>query len=89
MFRKRVQNGESLSAPFLAHSKRRPVRRYLSDATFSSAVGGYCPELRNNIYIYNILDARLIAELKRKAEARETSTITINLLELAGILITA
>ena len=81
-----VQTGESLSAPFYAHSKRRPVRRYLPDASFS-AIGGYCPELKI-IWGYT-LDVRLTAELKRKAETKETSAITINLLELAGMFMTA
>ena len=87
MSRRLVQTGESLSAPFSAHSKRRPVRRYLSDANFS-AVGGYCPEFIYILWRYT-LDTRLIAKLKPKAEARETRAITINLLELAGMSMTA
>ena len=35
------------------------------------------------------LDERLTAELKGKENNKETSTITINLLELAGMLLTA
>ena len=81
-----MQTGESLSAPFYAHSKRRPVRRYLSYASFS-AIGGYCPALK--IFWRYTLDARLTAELKRKAETKETSAITINLLELTGMFMTA
>ena len=84
--RRLVQTRESLSAPFYAHSKRRPVRRYLSDAIFS-ANGGYCPELK--IFWIYTLDARLTAELKRKAETKEASAITIILLELAGMFMMA
>ena len=84
--RRLVQTGESLSAPFYAHSKRRPVRRYLFDASLS-AIGGYCLELK--IFWRYTLDARLTAELKRKAETKETSGITINLLELAGMFMMA
>ena len=79
-------NSESRSAPFYAHSKRCPIRRHLSDASFS-AVGGYCPELK--IFWRYTLDGRLTAELKQKAETIETSAITINLLELAGMFLTA
>jgi len=81
-----VESGESLNAPFYAHIQRPPVRRYLSDASFE-AVGGYCPELK--IFWRYTLDVKLTAELKRKARARETSSITINLLELFGMFMTA
>ena len=62
------------------------MRRYLSDASFG-AIGGYCPELK--IFWRYTLDARLTAELKRKAETKETSAIRVNLLELAGMFMTA
>ena len=58
----------------------------MSDASFS-AIDGYCPELK--IFLRYTLDARLTAELKRKAETKETSATTINLLEVAGMFMTA
>ena len=78
--------GESLSASFLLHVKRAPSRLYLSDASFT-AIGGYCPELK--IFWRYTIDSSLSAELKRKAQEKETSDITINLLELAGMFMTA
>ena len=59
----------------------------MSDTSFS-AVGGYCLELKI-FWRYN-LEARLTAELKRKAETREMgAAITINLIEFAGMFMTA
>ena len=81
-----INQGESLSAPFYAHVLRRPVRHYFSDASFD-AIGGYCPELR--IFWRYTLDPQLSSEMKRKAQARESCAITINLLELCGMVITA
>ena len=40
-----VSAEESLGAPFYAHVKRTPSRRYYSDMSFA-AVGGLCPELQ-------------------------------------------
>lgn len=78
--------GESLSASFLLHVKRTPFRLYLSDASLE-AIGGYCPELK--IFWRYTINAALSAELKRKGAAHETSDITINLLELGGMFMTA
>ena len=81
-----AREGESLTAPFLLHVKRLPSRLYLSDASFD-AIGGYCPELK--IFWRYTISPTLSAELKRKALARETSDITINLLELGGMFMAA
>ena len=78
--------GESLSASFLLHVKRTPARLYLSDASFD-AIGGHCPELK--IFWRYTISAALSTELKRKGAANETSDITINLLELGGMFMTA
>ena len=78
--------GEALSAPCYAAMKRAPKRHYLSDASFE-AVGGYCVERR--VYWRYDLPTALTAELKRKADLHETCTITINLLELLGMVVTA
>ena len=70
------QVGETLNAK----------RHYLSDARFE-AVGGYCVERR--VYWRYDLPEELTAELKRKAELSESCTVTINLLELLGMVVTA
>ncbi|CAB1118521.1 unnamed protein product [Ectocarpus sp. CCAP 1310/34] len=64
--------GESLSASFLLHVKRAPSRLHLSDASFT-AIGGYCPELK--IFWRYTIDSSLSAELKPKAQEKETSDI--------------
>ena len=51
------------------------------------AVGGYCVE-KKFIWRYD-LPPELTTELKRKADLGETCTITINLLELLGMVVTA
>lgn len=80
-----VDAGESLSAPFYAHAKRPPTHRYISDSSLE-AIGGYCPDLM--IFWRCTLSPVLTRELKRKARERETSAITINLLELYGMFMT-
>ena len=77
-----LNQGESLSAPLYAHVLRRPVRHYSSDASFD-AIGGYCPELEG-FWRYTI-DPQLSSEMNRT----ESCEITINLLELCGMIITA
>ena len=81
-----VAAGESLSAPCFVQLARPPKRKYLSDASFD-AIGGYCTELRTH-WRYD-LPLDFSAELKRKAACRETSSVTINLLELVGMVMTA
>ena len=66
---------------------KRPAKLYdLSDASFG-AIGGFCGKLR----IYRRYDSPLAlsAELKRKPARRETCSVTINLLELVGMVLTA
>ena len=85
---KLLQRGESLSASCYSISivKRPAYRHYLSDASFE-AVGGYCLETR--IYWRYDLPQELTEELHKKAQLRRTCTITINLLELSGMMVTA
>ena len=78
--------GESLGAPCFTAIKRPAKIYYLSDASFD-AIGGFCRKLR--IYRRYDLPLALPAELKRKAARRETCSVTINLLELVGMVLTA
>lgn len=78
--------GESLSAPCFADVRREAKRVYLSDASFD-AIGGFCEKLK--VYWRYDLPLDFSAELKRKAACRETSSVTINLLELVGMVVTA
>ncbi|CAM9117561.1 unnamed protein product, partial [Ectocarpus sp. 4 AP-2014] len=78
--------GESLSAPCYAAIKRPAKRNYLSDASFD-VMGGYCQELK--VYSRYDLPIAFSAELKRKASCRETSSVTINLLEAVGMVLNA
>ena len=50
-------------------------------------MGGYC--LEHRMYWRYDLPPELTQELNQKAERRETRTITINLLELLGMVVTA
>ena len=81
-----LQVGETLSAPCYAALKRPTKGHCLSDASFE-AVGGYCVERR--VYWRYDLPEELTAELERKAELRETCTVTINMLELLEMVVTA
>ena len=78
--------GESLSAPCFTAIKRPAKRYYPSDASFD-AIGGFCRKLR--ICLRNDLPLALSAELYRKAARRETCSVTINLIELVGMVLTA
>ena len=78
--------GEALIAPCYTAIKRPAKRHYLSDASFES-VGGFCVEKK--VFWRYDLPTELTAELKRKADLQETCTITINLLELLGMVVTA
>lgn len=81
-----VTKGELLSSTFFAHIHRSPARCYFSDASFD-ALGGYCPEKK--VFWRYTLDPALSAKLKKKAADNETSAITINTLELVGMVITS
>ena len=83
---KLLQAGEVVSARCYPALKRPAKRHYLSDASFE-AVGGYCFEKK--VYWRYGLPPELTSELKRKADRRETCTITINLLVLLGMVVTA
>lgn len=80
------EDGSVLGASFLAHIKRPAVRHYLSHASFD-AVGGYCPELK--IFWRYALDPNLSATLRQKADTKETCAISISLLEVCGLFLTA
>ena len=82
---KLLQSGGAGFAPCYT-AVRPPARHYLSDASFE-AMGGYCIEHR--LYWRYDLPPELTQELTEKVERRETCTITINLLELLGIVVTA
>ena len=85
--RLRTSHGrEYLSPPCFAAIKRPAKKCYLSDASFD-AICGFCRKLR--IYWRYDLPLALSAELKRKAVHRETYSVTIHLLELVGIVLTA
>ena len=73
--------GEALRAPCYTVIKRPAKRHYLSGASFD-AVGGFCVEKK--VFWRYDLPKELTAELKRKADCRETCTITINLLRRVG-----
>ena len=66
---------------------QRPAKRhYLLDPRFE-AVGDFCVEKK----VFGRYDwpKELTLELKRKADRRETCFITINMLELLGMIVTA
>ena len=83
---KLVSAGESLGAPFYAHVERTPSRTYFSDASFP-AVGGFCPELQ--VYWRYVLNPHLTELLRNKMVTKGVDAVTINLLELYGMVMTA
>ena len=78
--------GEGLSAPCYTAIRRPAKRHYLSDASFD-AVGGFCVE--SKVFWRYDLPQELTTELKRKTKLGEACTITVNLLELLGMIVTA
>ena len=78
-----VRKGESLCAPFYDHTQRAPTRRYYSDASFT-AIGGFCPELK--VYWRYSLAKELTLELRKLPATKKAGPITINLLELTGMM---
>ena len=81
-----VSAGESLGASFYAHVQRTPSRRYYSDASFT-AVGGFCPELQ--AYWRYDLNSHLTELLRNQIVTNGVNPITINLLELCCMVMTA
>ena len=65
---------------------RAPPRRYYSDASFT-AIGGFCPELKM-YWRYSLAEA-LTLELKEQSVRKQVGSITINLLELIGMTMSA
>ena len=85
--RPRTSHGRGVAERPVFHRDQAPSRKYsLSDASFD-AIGGFCRKLI--IYWRYDLPLALSAELKRKAARRETCSVTINLLELVGMVLTA
>ena len=83
---KLVSAGESLGAPFYAHVEQTPSRRYYSNASFTP-VGGFCPELQ--VYWRYELNPHLTELLRNQIVTKGVDAITINLLELCGMVMTA
>ena len=81
-----VRKGESLCAPIYDHIMRAPARRYYSDASFT-AIGGFCPELK--VYWRYALAEALTLEFKKQPVRKQAGSITINLLELIGMMLSA
>ena len=81
-----VRKGGSLCAPIYDHIMRVPARRYSSDASFT-AIGGFCPELKV-YWRYSCAEA-LTLELKKQSVTKQAGPITINLLELIGMMMSA
>ena len=80
-----IHEGETLSDPFYTAIQRPAKEHHLSDSRWE-AVGGFCVE-RKVFWMYilpKILPKELTAELKRKADRRETCTITIKLFIVLG-----
>ena len=65
---------------------RAPARRYYSDASFT-AIGGFCPELK--VYWRYSLAEALTLKLKKQLVTKRASPITINILELIGMMMSA
>ena len=78
--------GEALSALCYTAIKRPAKRHYLSDARFE-AVGGFCVE-KKGFWGYD-LPTGLTVELEINNNLQGTCTITINLLELLGMIVIA
>ena len=81
-----VRKEESLCAPIYDHIMRAPARRYYSDASFT-AIGGFCPELK--VYWRYSLAEALTLELKKQSVTKQADSITIDLLELIGMMMSA
>ena len=81
-----VRKRKSLCAPIYYHIKRTRARCYYSDASFT-ALGGFCPELK--VYWRYSLAEVLTLELKKLSVTKQAGSITINLLELIGMMMSA
>ena len=79
--------GEAHSAPCQTAKKRPAKRHYLSDASFE-AVGGFCFD--QEVFWRYDLPRELTTELKKiRRHWGDMFTVTINLLELLGMVVTA
>ena len=65
---------------------RAPARRYYSDASFT-AIWDFCPELK--VYWRYSLAEALTLELKKQSVRKQAGSITIHLLELIGMMMSA
>ena len=72
--------------PIYDHVMRVPARRSYSDAS-STAIGGFCPELK--AYGRYSLAEALTLELKKESVRKQAGLITINLLEFIGMMMSA
>ena len=81
-----VRKGESLCAPLYDQILRAPTRRYYSDASFT-AVGGFCHEIK--VYWHYSLAKAPTSELNKQSATKKAGPITINLLELTGMMMSA
>ena len=81
-----VRKKKSLCAPIYDYIMRTRARRYYSDASFT-ALGGFCPELK--VYWRYSLAEVLTLELKKQSVTKQAGSITINLLELIGMMMSA
>ena len=81
-----VRKRKSLCAPIYDHIMPTRARRYYSDASFT-ALGGFCPELK--VYWRYSLAEVLTLELKKQSVTVTKQAITINLLELIGMMMSA
>ena len=81
-----VRKRESLCAPIYDHIMRAPARRYYSDASFTDIVA-FCPELIV-YWRYSFAEA-LTLELKKESVTKQAGSITIHLLELIGMMMSA
>ena len=81
-----VSAGESLGAPIYAYVERTPSRRYYSDASFTT-VSRFFPELQ--VHWRYDLNPHLSELLRNPIVTKGGDAITINLLELCGVVTTA
>ena len=81
-----ARKGESLCAPIYDPMMRAPARRYYSDASFT-AIGEFYPELK--VYWRYSLAEALTLKLKKQLVTKQASPITINILELIGMMMSA
>ena len=81
-----VRKRESLCAPIYDHIMRAPARRYYFNASFT-VIGGFRSELK--VYRRYSLAEALTLELKKRSVTKQAGSITINMLELVGMMMSA